>query len=62
MGHGNHGRPRAIERTVDHQAALLGYTNDFWLFSMAALAGLPLLLFLGKQKRSALPLDPVEAA
>ena len=51
-----------IERTVDHQAALLGYTNDFWLLSMAAFAGLPLLLLLGKQKRSPLPLDPVEAA
>jgi DHA2 family multidrug resistance protein len=52
----------AIERSVDHQAALVGYTNDFWLLSMSALAGLPLLLFLGRQRHIADPLDPPEAA
>ena len=52
----------SIERSIDHQAALVGYTNDFWLLSMAALAGIPLLLFLGRQRHIADPLDPPEAA
>ena len=51
-----------IEREIDRQAAMFGYASDFQLLAVAALAGLPLLLLLGRQRQSADPLDPPEAA
>jgi DHA2 family multidrug resistance protein len=39
-----------LEREISRQAAILGFTGDFWLFAMVALAALPLLLFIGKTK------------
>jgi len=50
-----------IEREVDRQAAMIGYASDFQLLALAALAGLPLLLLLGRQRQSLDPLDPPEA-
>lgn len=38
-----------LEREIDMQAAVIGYTSDFWLFAMVALAALPLLFFVGRQ-------------
>jgi DHA2 family multidrug resistance protein len=37
-----------LEREVSLQAAVIGFTSDFWLFALAALAALPLLLFIRK--------------
>jgi DHA2 family multidrug resistance protein len=37
-----------LEREVNLQAAIIAFTNDFWLFALVALAALPLLLFVGK--------------
>ena len=51
-----------IEREIDRQAAMIGYASDFQLLALAALAGLPLLLLLGRQHQSLDPLDPPEAA
>ncbi|HEX7811818.1 MAG TPA: DHA2 family efflux MFS transporter permease subunit [Burkholderiales bacterium] len=39
-----------LEREISRQAAILGFTGDFWLFAMVALAALPLLLFIGKTR------------
>jgi DHA2 family multidrug resistance protein len=35
---------------IDLQAAMMAYVHDFWLFALGALAALPLLLFIGKQR------------
>ena len=40
-----------LEREISLQAAVTGFTDDFWLFALVALAALPLLLFIGKPKR-----------
>jgi MFS transporter, DHA2 family, multidrug resistance protein len=37
-----------MEREVSLQAAVVGFTGDFWIFALIALAALPLLLFIGK--------------
>ena len=37
-----------LEHEINLQSAIIGFTGDFWLFALVALAGLPLLLFLGK--------------
>ena len=39
-----------MEREVSLQAAVIGFTGDFWIFALIALAALPLLLFIGKTK------------
>ena len=39
-----------LEEEISRQSAILGFTGDFWLFAMVALAALPLLLFIGKTK------------
>ena len=38
-----------LEREISLQSAVIGYTGDFWLFALVALAALPLLLFIGRQ-------------
>lgn len=37
-----------LEHEINLQSAIIGFTGDFWLFALVALAGLPLLLFIGK--------------
>lgn len=37
----------ALAREIDKQAAMFGYMGDFRMFAVAALPGLPLLLFVG---------------
>jgi DHA2 family multidrug resistance protein len=37
-----------LEREVSLQSAIIGFTSDFWLFALVALAALPLLLFIRK--------------
>lgn len=39
-----------LEREISLQSAIVGFTGDFWLFALIALAALPLLLFIGKTK------------
>ena len=39
-----------LEREISLQAAIIGFTSDFWMFAMIALAALPLLLFIRKTK------------
>ena len=39
-----------MEREVSLQSAIIGFTGDFWIFALIALAALPLLLFIGKTK------------
>ncbi len=39
-----------LEREISLQSAVIGYTGDFWLFALVALAALPLLLFIGRQR------------
>jgi DHA2 family multidrug resistance protein len=39
-----------LEREVSLQSTIIGFTGDFWLFALIALAALPLLLFIGKPK------------
>jgi DHA2 family multidrug resistance protein len=39
-----------LEREISLQAAVIGFTGDFWIFALIALAALPLLLFIGKTK------------
>jgi DHA2 family multidrug resistance protein len=51
-----------IEREIDRQAAMLAYAGDFRTLAMAALAGLPLLLLLGRQRQGPNPLEPPETA
>ncbi len=40
-----------IEREIDLQAAMMGYTADFLFLAVAALLALPLLLFVGRTPR-----------
>ncbi len=39
-----------LEREISLQSAIIGFTGDFWLFALVALAALPLLLFIGKTR------------
>ena len=39
-----------LEREINLQSAIIGFTHDFWLFAVIALAALPLLLLIGKTK------------
>ena len=39
-----------MEREVNLQSAIIGFTGDFWLFALIALAALPLLLLIGKTR------------
>jgi DHA2 family multidrug resistance protein len=48
-----------LEREISRQAAIIGFTGDFWLFALVALAALPLLLFIGK---TSLPRTPAQRA
>lgn len=49
-----------LEREISLQSAIIGFTGDFWLFALIALAALPLLLFIGKQQRPRSGVDPAE--
>ena len=52
-----------IEREIDLQAAMIAYIGDFRILAAAALAGLPLLLFVRTQKRTGpVPIEATEAA
>jgi len=39
-----------LEREISLQSAVIGYTGDFLLFALVALAALPLLVFIGRQR------------
>jgi len=39
-----------LEREVSLQSAVIGFTGDFWIFALIALAALPLLLFVRKPR------------
>ena len=39
-----------MEREVNLQSAIIGFTGDFWIFALIALAALPLLLLIGKTR------------
>jgi len=40
-----------IDREIDLQAAVAGYNADFRFLAFAALASLPVLLFIGRTRR-----------
>lgn len=40
-----------LDKEIDMQSAIIGYTGDFRLFALVALAALPLLLFIGRKTR-----------
>ena len=40
----------ALEREISLQAAVIGFTGDFWIFALIAFASLPLLLFIRQPK------------
>lgn len=50
-----------LEREINLQSAVIGFTGDFFLFAMIALAALPLLLFVGKTKLPRGEADRAEA-
>ncbi len=50
-----------LEREINLQSAIIGFTGDFWLFALIALAALPLLLFIGKTKMPRNAADRAEA-
>jgi DHA2 family multidrug resistance protein len=50
-----------LEREVSLQAAVTGFTGDFWIFALIALAALPLLLFIRKPKQPRSAADRAEA-
>jgi DHA2 family multidrug resistance protein len=50
-----------LEREVSLQAAVTGFTGDFWIFALIALAALPLLLFIRKPKQPRSSADRAEA-
>jgi hypothetical protein len=52
---------RKLEREVSLQAAVTGFTGDFWIFALIALAALPLLLFIRKPKQPRSAADRAEA-
>jgi MFS transporter, DHA2 family, multidrug resistance protein len=49
-----------LEREIMSQAELFGYTTDFRLLAIAALAGLPLLLLIGRTRNAVAATLPVE--
>ena len=50
-----------LEREVSLQSAVIGFTGDFWMFALIALAALPLLLFVRKPKSPRNAADRAEA-
>ena len=50
-----------LEREVSLQSAVIGFTGDFWIFALIALAALPLLLFVRKPKTPPDAADRAEA-
>ena len=50
-----------LEREISLQSAVIGFTGDFWLFALVALAALPLLLFVAKPKLPRSAADRAEA-
>jgi DHA2 family multidrug resistance protein len=50
-----------LEREVSLQSAVIGFTGDFWMFALIALAALPLLLFVRKPKQPQGAADRAEA-
>ena len=50
-----------LEREVSLQSAVIGFTGDFWMFALIALAALPLLLFVRKPKTPSNAADRAEA-
>ncbi len=51
-----------LEKEINRQAAMFGYTADFALLAIGAVLGLPLLLVMGNGRRGARdPNDPTEA-
>jgi DHA2 family multidrug resistance protein len=50
-----------LEREISLQAAVIGFTGDFGMFALIALAALPLLLFVRKAKQLRNPSDRAEA-
>jgi hypothetical protein len=50
-----------LEREISLQSAIVGFTGDFFLFALIALAALPLLLFIGKTKMLRSAADRAEA-
>ena len=66
QGHGGWGMATTqalakLEREVSLQSAIIGFTGDFWLFALVALAALPLLLFIRKPKLPRSAADRAEA-
>lgn len=39
-----------LEQEISRQAAIVGFTGDFWLFALVAAAALPLLFFIGRTR------------
>lgn len=50
-----------LEQEISKQSAIIGFTGDFRLFALVALAALPLLLFIGKTNLSRSAGDRPEA-
>jgi len=50
-----------LEHEISMQSAIIGFTGDFWLFALIALATLPLLLFIGKTSPPRSAADRAEA-
>jgi DHA2 family multidrug resistance protein len=50
-----------LEREISLQSAVIGFTGDFRMFALIALAALPLLLFVRKAKQLRNPSDRAEA-
>ena len=50
-----------LEREISLQSAVIGFTGDFWLFALVALAALPLLLLIAKPKLPRSAADRAEA-
>jgi len=50
-----------MEREVNLQSAIIGFTGDFWIFALIALAALPLLLFIRKPKQPRSAAERAEA-
>jgi len=50
-----------LDKEIDMQSAIIGYTGDFRLFALVALAALALLLFIGRIKPPRSPAERAEA-
>ena len=52
-----------VDERLDFEAAMMAYVWDFRVLALAALAGLPFLLFVGRTKKgTATPMEATEAA